>query len=115
MVEHNTRTDRTSGMNTWRAGCDGSRTSGSEGGPEKPTRREPGRALRPDPYTELKIQGVNDVCKLVCGGLNGLPDAVGQVWWRCVVHTCIVHPLRNSFRYVGRDHWDAIGKARKPI
>ncbi len=32
------RITRTSGMNTWRAGCGGSRTSGSEGGPEKPTR-----------------------------------------------------------------------------
>jgi hypothetical protein len=31
-------TPRLSGMNTWRAGCGGSRTSGSEGGPEKPTR-----------------------------------------------------------------------------
>lgn len=39
-------------MNTWRAGCGESRTSGSEGGPEKPTRRESGRALRSDPYTE---------------------------------------------------------------
>jgi putative transposase len=39
-------------MNTWRAGCGGSRTSGSEGGPEKPTCRKTGRALRPDPYTE---------------------------------------------------------------
>ena len=37
MVEHDDRTDRTRGMNTWRAGCGGSRTSGSEGGPEKPT------------------------------------------------------------------------------
>ena len=46
------RITHTSGMNTWRAGCDGSRTSGSEGGPEKPTQREPTRALRSDPYTE---------------------------------------------------------------
>ena len=38
-------------MNPWRAGCGESRTSGSEGGPEKPTSREVGRALRPDPYT----------------------------------------------------------------
>ena len=42
---------RTSGMNPWRAGCGESRTSGSEGGPEKPTSRKTGRALRPDPYT----------------------------------------------------------------
>jgi len=38
-------------MNPWRAGCSGSCTSGSEGGPQKPTRRKPDRALRPDPYT----------------------------------------------------------------
>ena len=48
------RTGRTSGMTTWRAGCGGSRTSGSEGGPEKPTHREVGRALRSDPYTKLQ-------------------------------------------------------------
>src|SRR5829696_103046 len=50
----NTRTRHTSGLNTWRAGCGGSRTSGSEGGPEKPTRRKPDRALRSDPYTYVK-------------------------------------------------------------
>ena len=48
MVEHNDRTGRTSGMNTWRAGCGGSRTSGSEGGPEKPTaERRQGAPVRP--------------------------------------------------------------------
>jgi len=51
MVEHDDRTGRTSGLTTWRAGCGESRTSGSEGGPEKPTRRKPDRALRSDPYT----------------------------------------------------------------
>ena len=52
MVERaDKRITRTSGMNTWRAGCGGSRTSGSEGGPEKPTHREMDRALRSDPYT----------------------------------------------------------------
>ncbi len=40
-------------MNTWRAGCGGSRTSGSEGGSERPTGRETGGALRPDPYTHF--------------------------------------------------------------
>jgi putative transposase len=65
--------------------------------------------------TEIKNRGVNDVCMLVCDGLKGLPDAVGQVWSRCVVQTCIVHLLRNSFRYAGRQHWDAIAKALKPV
>ena len=52
MDEHHPRTSRPSDMNTWRAGCGESRTSGSEGGPEKPTHRKVDRALRPDPYTE---------------------------------------------------------------
>jgi transposase InsO family protein len=42
------------GVNTWRAGCGESRTSGSEGGPEKPTSRNTSRALRPDPYTYIR-------------------------------------------------------------
>ena len=38
-------------MGSWRAGCGESRTSGSEGGPEKPTDRKVDRALWPDPYS----------------------------------------------------------------
>ena len=37
-------------LGSWRAGCGESRTSGSEGGPEKPTDRKVDRALWPDPY-----------------------------------------------------------------
>ena len=42
------------GVITWRAGCGGSRTSGSEGGPGKPTSRKADRAPRPDPYTKMR-------------------------------------------------------------
>ena len=47
------RITRTNGVTSWRAGCGESRTSGSEGGPERPTDRDVGRALRSDPYTKL--------------------------------------------------------------
>ena len=47
------RITRANGVTTWRAGCGESRTSGSEGGPEKPTDRDVGRALRSDPYTYI--------------------------------------------------------------
>jgi putative transposase len=58
MVERaDTRITRTSGMNTWRAGCGESRTSGSEGGPGKPTSRKADRAPRSDPYTKLRGPG----------------------------------------------------------
>ena len=53
MVERGNRITRTSGMSTWRAGCSGTGTSGSEGGSQKPTGRKTSRALRPDTYTKL--------------------------------------------------------------
>jgi putative transposase len=49
------RITRTNGVTSWRAGCGESRTSGSEGGPERPTDRNVGRALRSDPYTYMTI------------------------------------------------------------
>ncbi|MCA1224421.1 IS256 family transposase, partial [Streptomyces sp. 8L] len=56
-----------------------------------------------------------DVLMLVCDGLKGLPDAVGEVWARTVVQTCVVHLLRASFRYAARQDWDKIAKALKPV
>ena len=56
---------RTSGMNTWRAGCVGTRTSGSEGGPEKRTSRKTGTALRSDPYTEHPTREGKVYCAVV--------------------------------------------------
>ncbi len=52
---------------------------------------------------------------VVCDGLSGLPDAITTVWPATITQTCIVHLLRNSFRYAGRQHWDAIAKALKPV
>jgi putative transposase len=65
--------------------------------------------------TELKNRGVEDVLMAVCDGLKGLPEAIGEVWPQTVVQTCVVHLLRNSFRYAGRQHYDAIAKALRPV
>jgi len=65
--------------------------------------------------TELRNRGVDDVCMVVCDGLKGLPDAIEQVWPLAITQTCVVHLLRNSFRYAGRQHWSAIAKALKPV
>lgn len=65
--------------------------------------------------TEIKNRGVNDILMLVCDGLKGLPDAVGTVWPKTIVQTCVVHLLRNSFRYAARQDWDKIAKLLKPI
>ena len=63
--------------------------------------------------TEIKNRGVADVCMLVCDGLKHLPAAVAQVWPQTVVQACIVHLLRNSFRYASKKDWSAIAKDLK--
>ncbi len=65
--------------------------------------------------TEIKNRGVADVCMVVCDGLKGLPDAIGQVWPQAVTQTCVIHLLRASFRYSARQDWDKIAKALKPV
>jgi putative transposase len=65
--------------------------------------------------TEIKNRGVNDVLMVVCDGLTGLPDAISAVWPQTITQTCVVHLLRNSFRYAGRQHYDAIAKALRPV
>jgi len=64
---------------------------------------------------EIKNRGVADCCIVVCDGLKGLPDAIGQVWPQALVQNCIVHLLRNSFRYASRKDWAAIAKDLKPV
>lgn len=65
--------------------------------------------------TEIKNRGVADVLMVVCDGLKGLPDAVTTVWDRTVVQTCIVHLLRNSFRYASQRDWPTLAKDLKPV
>jgi putative transposase len=65
--------------------------------------------------TELKNRGVADVCMVVCDGLKGLPEAIEATWPAAVTQTCVIHLLRASFRYAGRQHWDAIAKGLRPV
>ena len=65
--------------------------------------------------SEIKNRGVRDVCMLVCDGLKGLPDAVSAVWEKTIVQTCIVHLLRNSFKYASKRDWAQIAKDLKPV
>jgi putative transposase len=65
--------------------------------------------------TEIKNRGVADALMVVCDGLKGLPTAIEAVWPAAVVQTCVIHLLRASFRYAGRQHWDAIAKALRPV
>ena len=64
---------------------------------------------------DLKNRGVRDVLFLVCDGLKGLPEVVANVWPQTIVQTCVVHLIRNTFRLVGRQDWDAVKRDVKSI
>ncbi len=65
--------------------------------------------------TEIKNRGVGDVCIVVCDALKGLPEAIEAVWPAAITQTCVVHLLRNSFRYASKRDWSAIAKDLKPV
>ena len=65
--------------------------------------------------TELRNRGVADVCIAVCDGLKGLPDAITTVWELTVVQQCIIHLIRNTFRYASKKYWGAISSDLKPV
>jgi putative transposase len=65
--------------------------------------------------SEIKNRGVKDVCMVVCDGLKGLPDAVSAVWDKTIVQACIVHLLRNSFRYASKRDWGEVAKDLRPV
>ena len=66
-------------------------------------------------FTEIKNRGVEDVCIAVCDGLKGLPDAVTTAWPLATVQACIIHLIRNTFRYASRRDWDAMAKDLRPV
>jgi putative transposase len=65
--------------------------------------------------TELKNRGVQDVCIAVCDGLKALPDAITTVWELTVVQQCIIHLIRNTFRFASRKYWDQIAHDLRPV
>jgi hypothetical protein len=50
-----------------------------------------------------------------CDGLKGPPEAITTLWERSVVQTCIVHLIRNTFRYAARQYWDEMSRDLRPV
>ena len=65
--------------------------------------------------TDIKNRGVRDTFFLVCDGLKGLPEVVGNVWPLTTVQTCIIHLIRNTFRLASKKDWDALKRDVRPI
>ena len=65
--------------------------------------------------TEIKNRGVEDVCIAVCDGLKGLPESITTTWHYATVQACILHLIRNTFRYASRKDWDELARDLRPV
>src|SRR5713101_1024130 len=65
--------------------------------------------------SELRNRGVVDVCILVCDGLKGLPESVSAVWPLAIVQTCVLHLVRNTFRYASKADWYELARDLRPV
>lgn len=50
--------------------------------------------------TELKNRGVKDILIACVDGLKGFPEAIQSVFPDTNVQLCIIHQIRNSFKYI---------------
>ena len=66
-------------------------------------------------FTEIKNRGVQDVCIAVCDGLKGLPEAITATWELATVQACVIHLIRNTFRFASRKYWDEMSRDLRPV
>jgi putative transposase len=66
-------------------------------------------------FTEIKNRGVDDVCIAVCDGLKGLPEAITTTWELSTVQACVIHLIRNAFRFASRKYWDEMSRDLRPV
>lgn len=66
-------------------------------------------------FTEIKNRGVKDVCIAVCDGLKGLPEAITTTWELATVQACVIHLIRNTFRFASRHYWQEMSRDLKPV
>ena len=65
--------------------------------------------------TELQNQGLRDIFFSCVDGLSGFPEALDNIYPRTTVQLCIVHMLRNSFKFVGRKERNEVAAELKKI
>ena len=55
-------------------------------------------------FSELKNRGVQDIFIACVDGLKGMPEAIKAVFPNVEIQLCIIHMIRNSFKYVPDKH-----------
>ena len=56
-----------------------------------------------------------DACIVVCDGLKGLPESISTVWPQALVQACVLHLIRNTFRYASRTYWEQMARDLRPV
>ncbi|MGI6697313.1 MAG: IS256 family transposase [Clostridia bacterium] len=64
---------------------------------------------------ELKNRNVQDVLIFSVDGLTGLKEAIEAVYPKAFIQRCIIHQLRNSFKYVSYKHLKEFSKDFKAV
>ncbi len=64
---------------------------------------------------ELRNRGVADILIAVVDGLRAFPEAINAVFPETLVHTCIVHLIRNSMGFASWKDRKAIAGALRSI
>jgi len=65
--------------------------------------------------TELKNRGLRDILIACVDGLTGFPEAIEAVYPQTRVQLCILHMLRNSFKYVSWKDRKELAQDIKPV
>lgn len=50
--------------------------------------------------TDLKNRGLQDMLIACIDGLKGFPEAIGAIFPKTEIQTCVIHQIRNSLRYI---------------
>lgn len=65
--------------------------------------------------TDLKNRGVQDVLLFCVDGLTGLKEAINAAYPKAEIQRCIIHQLRNSFKYVSYKDIKSFSKDFKSV
>jgi putative transposase len=64
---------------------------------------------------ELKTRGVEEILLFSVDGLTGIKEAIEAVYPNAMIQRCIIHQLRNSFRYVSYKNLKEFSKDFKSV
>ncbi|CAM4433077.1 Transposase (or an inactivated derivative) [Pedobacter westerhofensis] len=65
--------------------------------------------------TDLQNRGVKDILMACIDNLNGFPAAIGTVFPQAEIQTCVVHQIRNSFKYIASKDQKTFMADLKPV